>query len=983
MALALFAAILDCRPALAVEDANEASFNRVVLPFFRSYCTDCHSGDKPKAKFDLGPYTSLESVVRDHGHWKLVLDRLQSGEMPPEDEKQPSPAARKAIVTWIETLRRQEAERHAGDPGIVLARRLSNAEYDYTIRDLTGVDIRPTKEFPIDPANEAGFDNTGESLSLSPALLKKYLDAARHISEHVVLKPDGLEFAPHPVVTNTDRDRFCVKRIIDFYQRQETNLTAYFVAAWQFQYRTNLGAPSITLDQQATALGVSPKYLGTLLELLNGTDVNAGPIAALRREWRELPTSEKADAKEVRRKCEVLRDRVLQQRSRLSTEFPHLNGNEIHKGAQAIVLWRNRQYATHRRSLNRDALRAGNEGNGQTPSSHLSDIDGLLGLSADPVRSREEVAALEKFCSVFPDAFFISERGREYLKRDEKTLNMEKGRLLSAGLHSMLGYFRDDAPLGELILSEKEKAELDELWLELDVIASAPIRQHKSLVWFERTDSKFMRDEEFDFARAEDHDVVTEEKIKRLAEVYLNKALRTGVDEIVADAIRDHFRIINESIRTVERVRSAAEPRHLRDVLVFAKRAYRRPITKSEQTDLLAFYDSLRKEEKASHEDAIRDLVVSVLMSPHFWYRVDLPAQETAVHPLSNNALASRLSYLLWSSMPDAKLLAVAARGELQQADVLLAQSRRMISDPRIRGLAVEFGGNWLDFRHFENHNSVDRGRFPSFNDQLRRAMFEEPVQFFIDLAQENRSVLEFLFAGHTMVNATLARHYGIARSDLTEDRWVRVNDMGVRQRGGLLPMAVFQTYNAPGLRTSPVKRGYWVVRRLLGEQIPPPPPGVPELPADEGLGDLTLRERLARHREDRNCAGCHDRFDSIGLAFEGFGPIGELRTLDLGNRPVDTHAVFPDGSEGDGLVGLKSYLKAQRQDDFLENLCRKLFSYALGRNLILSDDPTIATMQSELRKNHFRFGSLIETIVTSRQFRNQRGRINLTQRKP
>jgi hypothetical protein len=185
--------------------------------------------------------------------------------------------------------------------------------------------------------------------------------------------------------------------------------------------------------------------------------------------------------------------------------------------------------------------------------------------------------------------------------------------------------------------------------------------------------------------------------------------------------------------------------------------------------------------------------------------------------------------------------------------------------------------------------------------------------------------------------------------------------------------MAVFLTKNAPGLRTSPVKRGYWVVRRLLGEEIPPPPPNVPVLPTDESkLGDLTLPQMLARHRSDKTCATCHKRFDAVGLVFEGYGPIGERRSLDLGGKPVENHATFRDGSDGTGLDGLRKYLRT-RQHDFLENLCRKLLADALGRTLQLSDEPTLEQMRKTLDASGDRFGTLVDTIVSSPQFLNKR----------
>jgi hypothetical protein len=326
--------------------------------------------------------------------------------------------------------------------------------------------------------------------------------------------------------------------------------------------------------------------------------------------------------------------------------------------------------------------------------------------------------------------------------------------------------------------------------------------------------------------------------------------------------------------------------------------------------------------------------------------------------------------------MPDAELLRHAAAGDLHRPEVLTAQARRMLRDPRVRGLATEFAGNWLDFRRFEEHNSVDRERFPSFTNELRQAMFEEPIRYFTDMAERNRSVLDVLYGTDTFVNGPLARHYGMPEPPKGPSDWVHIEDARPYGRGGLLPMAVFLTRNAPGLRTSPVKRGYWVVRRLLGEQIPPPPPSVPELPKDEAkLGELTLPQLLARHRDDKNCAGCHRRFDSVGLVFEGFGPIGERRTQDLGGRPVQTVATFPDGKEHDGLAGLREYLHDARQAEYVDNLCKKLFSYALGRSLLPSDRKALDDMRTRLVAERYAFGSLVETIVTTPQFLSKRGR--------
>jgi hypothetical protein len=229
------------------------------------------------------------------------------------------------------------------------------------------------------------------------------------------------------------------------------------------------------------------------------------------------------------------------------------------------------------------------------------------------------------------------------------------------------------------------------------------------------------------------------------------------------------------------------------------------------------------------------------------------------------------------------------------------------------------------------------------------------------------------LYGSYTFVNPVLAKHYGMPDAKGDPDTWLRVDDAGRYGRGGLLPMAVFLTQNSPGLRTSPVKRGYWVVHRVLGEIIPPPPAIVPELPADEAKSDLPLRDMLAQHRSNAVCASCHARFDGFGLAFEGYGPVGEVRTKDLAGRPVDTNVAFPGGNQASGVEGVETYIREHRQTDFVDNLSRKLLAYALNRSLQLSDESVIERMKTRLLAKEYRFDSLVETIVTSPQFLNTR----------
>jgi hypothetical protein len=1002
-------------PAAGATPALDRQFEQTVKPFVTKYCIGCHSGQTPAAQFDLKAYTSMELVARDYPRWALVMQRLTAKEMPPKPMPPPPDEARHHVIDWIQALRAEEIKKSAGDPGLVLARRLSNAEYNYTVRDLTGQDMQITREFPVDPANPAGFDNSGESLTMSPALLKKYLQAAREVADHMVLTPDGIDFAPYPMLVETDRDKYPIQRIVNFYARQPTDFADYFQAAWRFKHRAALGEPHATLASIAVDSKVSAKYLSMVWEILEEKDPAAevGPVAKLQGMWRALPAPSEAkppatsQADELRAKCVEMRDFVVKIRAHTAMQFAAPVVRGLPAGSQPLLNWKLFAFAAHRRESDpKDLL---NDTDPAPPVPEIPKYPGLhqeaaprwAALSAkaragDPdlvvpaaERSRYQ-ASFARLASVFPDAFYVKERGR-YFPDDSE----DKGRLLSAGYHNTMGYFRDDTALMELILDEKGQKELNRLWDEFDFIASYTARTWVQY-YFNQSGEVLGKGAESGSPRPLDHQTTDTAVIMKMRDAYLAKAaLNPNNDPIAPEAIREHFDRVNTTLRNLEKEHADAEPKHLDALLRFAAHAYRRPLTKAERDDFVAYYHTLRDKNQLSHEDAIRDSIASVLMSPDFLYRIDLldstlassgsgagsviskAASKTyagaAIRPLSPYALASRLSYFLWSSMPDDELLRHAASGDLRRPDVLLAQTRRMLKDDRVRGMATEFGGNWLDFRHFETNNTVDRQRFPSFDNDLREAMFQEPIRFIEDAIQDDRSVLDMLYGHYTFVNPVLAKHYGMPEVKGDRDAWVRVDDAGAYQRGGLLPMAVFLTQNSPGLRTSPVKRGHWIVQRVIGEIIPPPPPVVPELPADEAKSDLPLRDMLARHRANPVCAACHARFDSLGLALEGYGPVGDARTNDLAGRPVDTAAVFPNGSQGIGLEGVENYIREYRQADFVDNLSRKLLAYALNRSLQLSDESIVERMETRLPGKDYRFDSLVEAIVTSPQFLNKR----------
>jgi hypothetical protein len=990
LAVVLLACI--ATPALAQPASLEKQFQQTIQPFLAKSCAGCHSGNNPAGGLDLKSITSMDQVTADFARWSLAADRVNAKEMPPKPMAPLPVDVTKQFVDWVHGVRAEELRKGAGDPGLVLARRLSNAEYNATIRDLTGQDLQVTKQFPVDPANTAGFDNSGESLTMSSALLNKYLQAARSIADNAVFTADGIEFAPHPMRVETDREKYAIQQIMAFYAAQPTDYARYFEAAWRYRHRVALGKPTATLASIAAEMKLSAKYLPIIWGILHDKDA-IGPVAKLQGLWNALPAPSNASG--LQAQTVAMRDFVTRVRSHTAMQFSSPVVRGLPGQAQPLHNWRLEQYAQHHRNSDPAALRADNE-----PVPAALEVPRFPGLHADasprwailmsnarrndadlvyPAGQKDRYQkAFARLASVFPDTFVVSERGRYWPDNSE-----DQGRLLSAGYHNTGGYYRDDTALMQLILDQKGQAELDRLWWNFDFYADQTA-VNWTQYYLNNAGQVDGKGAESGLPRPLTHRITDTAVVMELRDKHLAKAKadpRNNIAEAVK-AINWYFALKNTTMRKVEAARIAAQPKQLAALQAFAARAWRRPLNAAEKANLVTYYKSLRTKNQLSHEDALRDSLVGILMSPDFLYRLDAgttrtakaaPGKTFAAQSLGTTDLASRLSYFLWSSMPDAQLARHAVAGDLTSSQVLLAQTRRMLKDARANGLATEFTGNWLGFRQFEISNSVDRERFPSFDDALKTAMFQEPVRFLGDVIANDRSVLDLLYGDYTFVNPVLAKHYGMPAVSGGNDNWVRVDNASRYQRGGILPMAVFMAQNSPGLRTSPVKRGNWVVSKMLGIKIPPPPPVVPELPNDEAKSDLPVREMLAQHRANPLCAACHARFDSFGLAFEGFGPVGEARTKDLAGRAVDISVTFPGDVQGSGVPGLKSFIKDHRQDNFVDNLSRKLLAYALGRSLQLSDEGLIDKMKANLKAKDYRFSALVETIVLSPQFRDRR----------
>ena len=371
----------------------------------------------------------------------------------------------------------------------------------------------------------------------------------------------------------------------------------------------------------------------------------------------------------------------------------------------------------------------------------------------------------------------------------------------------------------------------------------------------------------------------------------------------------------------------------------------------------------------SSYEDSLKLALKAVLVSPNFLFRIETEHGIDKPYLLNDYELATRLSYFLWSSMPDEKLFKLAAENRLRQSNIFETQVRRMLQDSKALALAENFTGQWLGVRRLESSVQPDQNLFPSYTASLRVAMQQEPVEFFNSLLRENTSLLKLLDADYTFANEELGKHYGLPNVVGNKMRRVSLNDAN---RGGVLGMAGVLTLTSYPRRTSPVLRGRWVLDEIFGTPPPPPPPLVTSLPQDDKpVEGLTLRQRLEKHRSKTECAACHQRMDPLGFGLENFDAIGRWRTK-IADEPVDSNGVLMTGEKFQGPAELKKIL-LEKKEIFIRNLTERMLAYALGRGLEFYDRPTVKQITTALAKNDYQSSTLILEIARSYPFQFRR----------
>jgi hypothetical protein len=1005
-----------------------------IQPLIKARCYECHGEKKTKGDVDLKKLESDPMVGAEFALWEKVKDSVTEGEMPPPKAHQLEAVERSKLLVWVTQAIDEAALAQAGDPGPVTMRRLTNAEYDATIRDLTGVDFGFGKEFAPDGGGGEGFANTGDVLFLSAQALEKYLGAARKIADSATVMPGtGIRFVDHRVgIRGPDQVKAQAEQgLYVWYQKkaaphlpkddEDLREADYMLACWKWKHRELTGAES--LAQLAKEMKLHQAFLENWWNLLNNTEPKSRFLDLTRIPWRELPGPDSANPQEApaivkkklaqldaERKIWYYKDpakpgsgHVQRQQQDADGIRPYSIGvvcegqKSVHlcigddgdgnKGD--IVLVSQMQFKLGKQSISyvdflRKQLKHDREVFGPAKDAHLETVEvggpyGIKKLKLDELGRRIDEAEA-----------FLAKLGQHPLGThvEPDTLVIAAPRVVTLPVPDGAHDFKVTCKL-DITTPDAELATVQWKLTTGPPPDVSKIMPGVLTVWKINTQAHHQTMHDFEQMRL----AFPDEYVRRLEEVARN--LNRGKpgfgvyyysDEQLAAILGEDERREIEQMKKdwgytapgagLDQKRGGEFDQCVRDHLRhFAKIAWRRPLADEENKNLDALYADGRARE-LDRESAAREVIVRILVSPNFLFKAEtLPAiaNETGDRsgtdvPLSAWEIASRMSYFIWSSMPDHELRQAAADGSLLNSVVRATQARRMLHDPKAMALAKEFFGQWFDFNTFASHTGVDDKLFPQFTPVLRQDLFEESVKFFSHLVREDRPVSEITGADYTFLNERLAKHYGIPDVAGGDMRLVKVDSF---HRGGLLGMGSVLTKTSRPHRTSPVVRGNWLLQQVMGVAVPPPPPNVPKL-NENGLKPTSMREMLSQHRADKACAVCHDRIDPLGFALENFDPIGRFVAQDENGTRIDDSAQYKDGTRFAGIDGLRQFLH-DRQPLLDAQLCRKLTGYALGRQTLPTDKPLMKKMQEDLKGEGGKFSAGVVDIVNSRQFLNRR----------
>jgi len=935
LGLFLFLAAWDCpaAPSVRTPAAADKAFKSDLVPLFQEYCYKCHGNGKSKGDLALDSFKSTADVLAAGEKWKTLHEYVQTYQMPPETEPQPTQAERDRITGWIDSALFKIDPDHP-DPGRVTIHRLNRAEYNNTIRDLVGVDFKPADDFPPDDSGY-GFDNIGDVLSLPPMLMEKYLSAAGRIMDEAV---------------PTEQVKSQVYHVPASLAEIGFNALGDRGDGW-----VNL----ISLEEDDVAVEL-PVVAGDYIIRVKAFCTATGGAREGAGSSGQIPLTNVAPTKI----SFMVNDTFVQNVIVTTNE----TSPGIYEARVGVPTGKQRFRAAARRE------RGG--------ANELTMVNGRIGGQQPGVISVKWIEVEGPLpCATrhYPAAVLSATGGGKLYENGDPllTTNGEVGVRISA------------PEKGEYILRAQayaQQAGKEPARMELRVDGK-PLTNFDVLA--PATMKPLPRQRVFSTALLVPQPKIYEVKAAltpgahRFSAAFVNpfsdptntnpnlheRTLIVRSLEVadlsepvlippISDTMQKYFAKVPSNPRTAAR----------QILQQFAYRAWRRPVEADELDRLMKLYD-LAAAQGEKFEASMKLPMKAVLVSPHFLFRGEIQPGESptdAVHPVNEFALASRLSYFLWSTMPDDELLDLARRGKLRSH--LDAQVKRMLASPKARALTDNFASQWLEFRLLSSVQP-DKTLFPDYDPSLGAAMQKETELFFQSIQREDRSVLDFLTADYTYVNGPLARFYGL--TNVSGNGFQKVSLVGTPRRGVLTQGSVLALTSNP-TRTSPVKRGKWVLENLLGAPPPPPPPNVPSLDDKSRKLAGTLREQMTEHRANPTCASCHARMDPIGFSLENFDAIGAWRDKD-GDAPVDASGQLISGEKFQGASELEKILADKKRDDFFRCLSEKMLTYALGRGLEFYDRPATETLVKQLKQNP-KFSNLVLGVVNSVPFEKQRG---------
>ena len=973
---------------------------KFIEPMLAAKCYECHNAEKMKGDVDLKQFAANPDVPVNFEIWNTVKDTIDNGDMPPRKAKQLSPEEKAGITGWVQHSLDLLAEAKSGDPGPVTMRRLTNAEYDYTLRDLTGHDYALAKEFQTDGGGGEGFTNTGDVLFMSPAAIDKYFAAARKLADYATIMPGtGIVFnsariglrGPEQVKAQAQQGLYV------WYQQkaaphlpkddQPMHEADYMLACWKHKHAKT------PLDQLAKDMKLSIHFLSNWWNLLNSVEPKSRFLDLTRVAWRELPADEKAALERIKA---IEADRLSWNNPKHPGSGPQ-RWQQDSDGIRPYPMQTSVNGKTHVHLCFGD-IGDGNKGDialvtyievsiGKKKENYFHWLNKTLDekkklAAANPPPSnldalKARIAELEKMRGVYGKH---PQPGRQI---EPQVLAFAAPTVFTLPLPEGAHWLKVDTRL------DMQNPEVDAATIQWTLSTDKPRDVTKIIpgvvtIWKRGTKAAGETMNDFNKMKVAFPDMFE----RRLEEVASN-LYRGGKpsftvyyfsDDQLGQLLgqQDRWKLAemkkdwgyNATPNLNKQQQQEYDGALLWHLHQFAHKAWRRPITEEETKKLDALYFASRAKD-LDRESAAREVLVRVLVSPNFLFKAEtLPpiadAKTTEV-PLNAHELASRLSYFLWASLPDWQLRKAADDGSLMKPEVLAAQTQRMLRDPRATALAKEFAGQWLKFNGFDEKSTVDEKKFPEFTPELRADMQRETIEFFAHLFRDDRSVFDIIGGDYSFLNERLARHYGVPGVTGNDFREVKVAQ---HHRGGILGMGAILTKTSRPNRTSPVVRGDYLYQVVLGFSSPPPPPNVPELKATSKPS--SLREALLVHRTDSACAVCHERIDPLGFALESYDPIGRFRVADETGGKIDDTGEMMDGSKFQGLPGLRDYLK-KNEGQFLIQFTRKLLGYSLGRQTLPSDKKLLQQMHSALKSNGGKVSSSVLEIVNSRQFLNRR----------